>query len=160
MISTAYRICSRLALLASLAVALAGCPQATPPVQGDPASAEPATSTPAPASERPAPRMSGPVPQQRVPQPVKLDDSCRADSDCAVKNVGSCCGAFPACVNANSPADAAAVQAQCAKEGRVSSCGYRAVKSCGCRQNHCVPKDKVPVGGWIDDPPSPSDPVR
>ena len=161
MMNTASRICSRLALLASLAAALAGCPQTTPPAHSDPAaSAQPALPAPAPASQKPAPRMSDPLPPQTVPQPFKLDTSCRADSDCAVKDVGSCCGAYTACVNKDSPADPAAVRAQCAKEGRMSACAIHNLTQCGCQQGRCVPRDKVPVGGWIDDPPAPADPVR
>ncbi len=157
--STVYRICSRFALLATLA--LTGCPQTIPPVRNDQAAAvQPAAPAPAPARNKPAPRMSDPLPAQVVPQPVKLDYSCRADSDCAVKNVGSCCGTYTACVNKDSPADPAAVRAQCAKEGRVSNCATRNITQCGCQQGRCAPKDRAPVGGWLDDPPLPPDPVR
>lgn len=93
------------------------------------------------------------MPPQVLPQPVKLDYRCSRDSDCAVKNVGNCCGAFPACVNKNSPTDPAAVQAQCAKEGRVSTCGFRNIAACACHQSECTPKDQVPVAGWIDGAP-------
>ncbi|MEJ7747206.1 MAG: hypothetical protein WKF61_10765, partial [Luteimonas sp.] len=54
--------------------------------------------------------------------PVVINQSCRTNADCVVKDVGSCCGAMPACVNRNSRPDPAAVQAQCAKAGRVSAC--------------------------------------
>lgn len=149
----------RCALLATL-LALAGCTQiATPLVADSPASAvQPAA--PEVDGARPPPRMSRPLPAPAVPDPVQLDHSCRVASDCAVKNVGSCCGAMPACVNKDSPADPAAVQAQCAKQGRMSSCGFRAGNSCGCVQGRCVSDDKTPVGGWINDPSPPPDPVR
>ncbi len=104
--------------------------------------------------------MSDPLPPQAVPTPVNLDYSCSHDDDCTVKDVGSCCGVYPACVNKNSPVDPAAVQAQCAKQGQMSSCGFHEVDQCGCRQGRCVPARKGPVGGWVDDPASPPVPVR
>ena len=162
MMSSASGTLSRLLLLAALAIALAGCPQTAPPVHGDAAPAEhPVMPAPAPpVRHKPAPRMGGPLPAQVVPQPVKLDYSCRADSDCSVKNVGSCCGTYTACVNKDSPADPDAVRAQCAKEGRVSSCAIRNITHCGCQQGRCAAQERAPVGGWLDDPPLPPDPVR
>ncbi len=129
-------------------------------------------SVPAATAPRPAPPMSDPLPPQRIPvatpQPapagngaaIKLDTNCKVDADCAVKNVGNCCGAYPACINKDSPTDPAAVQAQCAKDGMASVCGFREISSCSCQQGQCMPKDQSPVGGWIDDPAPPPDPVR
>src|SRR3546814_9489462 len=68
---------------------------------------------------------------------------CKADSDCAVKNVGNCCGAMPACVHKDSPVDPAAVQSQCAKDGRVGVCGFREIKSCSCNAGRCEPADAL-----------------
>ncbi len=73
--------------------------------------------------------------------PVKLDRNCRGDADCAVKNVGNCCGALPACVNVNSPTDPEGVQRECARSGRMSVCGFKPVEGCQCVQGQC--KDKV-----------------
>lgn len=161
--STATRMLARMLLLATLAIMLVGCPQAAPPVHGDAATQVPPPVPSTPQSvigHKPAPRMGGPLPAQVVPEPVKIDNTCSADSDCAVKNVGSCCGALPACVNKRSPTDPAAVRAQCAKQGRMSSCGYHQVTHCACRQGRCASTEATPVGGWIDDPPLPPDPVR
>jgi hypothetical protein len=145
-------------ILPVLLVVLTGCPLAAPSTPQDP----PASTAPAPeaADQRPAPRMSPPLPPPAVPEPVRLDHGCRLDSDCAVKDVGSCCGAFPACVNRDSPTDPAAVRAECARQGRSASCGFRQLEHCACRQQRCVPVDKAPAGGWIDDPTAPIDPVR
>ena len=63
--------------------------------------------------------------------------SCKTDSDCAVKNVGNCCGAFPSCVNKDAKTDPAAVQAQCAKAGMASVCGFQEVSGCQCAQGEC-----------------------
>jgi hypothetical protein len=140
---------------------LAGCPQQPSedaPLRDEAPAASAALSTPA-QGQRPAPRMSDPLPPRVVPMPVELDYSCNVDSDCAVKDVGNCCGAFPACVNKDSPTDPAAVKAECARRGEMSSCGFREVNQCGCRQGRCVPTDKSPVGGWVDDKPAGSRPI-
>jgi len=86
-------------------------------------------------------RTGGPLPPQVLPEPVKLDYRCTSDADCAVKDIGNCCGAYPACVNKDSPTDPAAVQAQCAKQGRMSTCGFQPIDACSCTQGRCGPRD-------------------
>lgn len=81
-----------------------------------------------------------PPPPREVHTPaaaVRLDYSCRVDADCAVKNVGNCCGAMPACVNKDSPTDPAAVQAECARNGVSSVCGFAEIASCSCVASRC-----------------------
>ncbi len=68
---------------------------------------------------------------------VVLDKSCKSDTDCTVKNVGNCCGYYPACVNKDSPTDPAGVQAQCRAQGRVGVCGFPSIASCQCRNGQC-----------------------
>ena len=94
---------------------------------------------------------AGGAPTQRA---VQLDRSCKADADCVVKNVGSCCGEFPACVNKGSPTDPQGVQARCKAENRMSVCGFNEINACHCVHNECV-GEQPPVGGWTDDPPPP-----
>jgi hypothetical protein len=112
--------------------------EATPsPREAPPA---PVTPTGIPGRTKPAPPMSKPLPPQEVPATAnapKLDASCRSDADCAVKNVGSCCGAKPACVNKNAKVDPAAVQADCAARGLSSVCGFEDVQSCTCDAGTC-----------------------
>ncbi len=140
------------ASLAALALA-AGCtasvPDNTAPARSDGATAStdvtPPPSTPVPAARTPepmpaAPPMSDPLPPERMPSPVTLDYSCGVDADCAVKNVGNCCGMMPACVNRNSPTDPAAVQAECARSGLSSVCGFVEIAACGCVSNRCEPQ--------------------
>jgi len=94
---------------------------------------------------KPAPPMSDPLRAERVPDeasaptgpPGMVDTSCKTDADCSVKNVGNCCGNFPACVNVNSPTDPKGVQAQCAKDGMASVCGFAEISSCQCVQGQC-----------------------
>ena len=65
------------------------------------------------------------------------DRACRTDADCAVKDVGNCCGRFPLCVNKDAKVDPAAVRAQCAKDGMASICGFQPVSGCTCTQGRC-----------------------
>lgn len=92
------------------------------------ACAAPGTDPGAPAASAPGAASSG------VPD---LDTSCRIDSDCEVKNVGNCCGYFPACVNREARPDPDAVMARCADTGMASVCGFRDIQSCSCVQNRC-----------------------
>jgi hypothetical protein len=153
-----------------LVVLLAGCPRTPQGVSHDAAAAATAddVSTPAAAAQapvaqthRPAPPKGGPLPPQRVVEPVQIDRSCKADADCVIKDIGSCCGAFPSCVNRDSPADPAAVKAACEKNGQTTHCSRRVLEQCACRQGQCMAAGKTPVGGWVDDAPSPPpDPIR
>ena len=98
-----------------------------------------------PASSPAKVRTGGPLPPQVLPAPVRIDRSCHSDGDCAVKDIGNCCGRFPACVNRDSPTDPAAVQAQCAREGKASSCGFQEIHDCACREGTCVARDALDV---------------
>ena len=97
--------------------------------------------------------VSDPLPPERT-QTVQVDRSCRTDADCVVKDVGSCCGAMPACVNRNSPTDPAGVRAACSEKNRASVCGFNEITACHCVRGQCA-SEQVPVGGWTDDPPPP-----
>lgn len=77
------------------------------------------------------------TPQAASEATVIVDYGCRADSDCAVKNVGNCCGYYPACVNKDSPTDPEGVKAQCEREGRMAICGFRAISACTCNAGRC-----------------------
>ncbi len=85
-----------------------------------------------------APVVAAPVAPSGVP---KLDTSCSVDSDCAVKNVGSCCGYQPACVSAAAVVDPAAVQADCARRGIAGVCGFVEIQSCACVASRCEAAD-------------------
>ena len=61
-------------------------------------------------------KRSGAIPPREAGA-VTVDYACKTSADCAVKNVGNCCGAMPACVNKNSPTDPQGVRAQCAASG-------------------------------------------
>lgn len=124
------------ALLVSSLFALGAC--AAPSTGG-------AHAAPPPSDDAQSTRAPEPSPKERQAEsagtPVKLDFACKTDSDCAVKNVGNCCGAKPACVNANSPTDPEGVKAECARKGMMSMCGFKPIEGCQCVQGQC--KDKI-----------------
>ncbi|WP_430540153.1 hypothetical protein [Pseudoxanthomonas mexicana] len=91
---------------------------------------------PAPASTPPPKPTGGNLPAREAGA-VTVDYACRTSADCAVKNVGNCCGAMPACVNKDSPTDPQGVQAQCAASGRMSVCGFAEVTACQCVSGRC-----------------------
>ncbi len=130
------RLIQRMSCLLLLLVLVAGCAApstATPAPENDPAAA---AQEKMPTPDK-APPMGGPLPAERVPSPVALDTACKVDADCAVKNVGSCCGAMPACVHKDSPTDPAAVQAECQRKGLASTCGFREISACTCQDGRC-----------------------
>jgi len=163
--TAARRLLTSLVML--LALALTGCAapktdsdqtaaDATAPrteAAGQPITAAPAVPSPKPDAmpprNKPAPPMSDPLPPERVPdakpapgrtsggKPLQVDTSCKTAADCTVKNVGNCCGYYPACVNVNSATDPAGVQAQCAKDGMASVCGFPEISACQCVQGTC-----------------------
>ena len=91
-----------------------------------------------------------------VPKAAAIDFSCKTSADCAVKDVGNCCGAMPACVNKDSPTDPAAVKAQCQARGMAGVCGFREITACQCDNGQCV------AAGPANPEPSsdPAEPVR
>ena len=128
------------------AALVGGCTAPAPSAQAPEAApapvAAPAPSTPAePAPARPAPAQPA-APPIVAEKPAAFDPaapvrSCRTDADCAVKDVGNCCGYFPMCVNKDAKTDPPAVRAACEKAGMASVCGFREVKGCQCVQGRC-----------------------
>ncbi len=116
----------RLSLLLSLLLALTACtaPAATAPVTSQPAA--------------PSPVAEQTTPAKPAATPVVVDSSCKVDADCTVKNVGNCCGYYPACVNVNSATDPAGVQASCQAKGMMSVCGFPEIQGCSCVQGKCA----------------------
>jgi hypothetical protein len=70
-------------------------------------------------------------------KPGEVDFSCKTASDCKIKDVGSCCGYYPACVNKDSATFPEQVKAECAKKGMSSTCGFPSISSCTCTNNKC-----------------------
>lgn len=54
-----------------------------------------------------------------------------------MKDVGNCCGQYPACVNKDSPTFTNEVRAQCAKDHRMGVCGFPSISGCECVQGKC-----------------------
>ena len=154
----------------SLLLVLAACTQSGPPAASAnaavgtaqeevPPPAKPATDTPPQASQPPAPdpamtprdigSMGDAVPPQRAADPSKPTPpaspasgplACNSDSECTIKNVGSCCGAKPACVHVDAPVDPEGVTAKCARDGMASICGFEEITSCQCVNHECQGK--------------------
>jgi hypothetical protein len=68
----------------------------------------------------------------------EVDYSCKAAADCAIKDVGNCCGAYPQCVNKDSPTFPEKVKAECAAQGMSSICGFPSISGCDCVEGRCV----------------------
>lgn len=120
-------MCQRLFLLFSttlLALMLGAC-------------AAPTTDAGIPGGMDPTPPATSGLPE--------LDYSCKVDTDCEVKNVGNCCGYFPACVNTAAEPDPEAVLAQCAESGMASVCGFRDIQACTCVSNRCEAVNQLAV---------------
>lgn len=113
---------------------LAGCtaPSASPETPAQPT--PPVVATPAPPAPAPVGSDAAPLAAQPADAPAR---TCRVDADCAVKDVGSCCGSYPMCVNKDAKTDPAAVRAQCARDGVSSTCEVPQVGGCQCVQGRC-----------------------
>ena len=94
-----------------------------------------------------------PPPGTDTPALGQIDTRCRSNADCAVKNVGNCCGAMPACVNRDSPTDPQAVQAQCQAKGMMGLCGFREISACQCDNGQCV---EAPAANGLRNAPLPT----
>ena len=137
--------CAALALSAVLAACTATTPQGANHTATETAVRAPAEPAAVPVAGAPAaplpvkkpPPMSKPLPPERLGKPALVDRSCKTDADCVVKDVGNCCGYYPACVNKDSPTDPAAVKAQCAASGMASVCGFAEVTACTCNAGKC-----------------------
>lgn len=119
----------------ALALLVGACTAATPP--SDPA-AQPAPT--APATAAPATPAAPPAAREKVSDnAMAVDYSCSTDAECAVKNVGNCCGYYPACVNADSPTFPEQVKAECERTGTSSICGFPVIEACQCVAGRCEP---------------------
>jgi hypothetical protein len=128
------------AALLPVVLLLAGC-TAPPSSQSAPnapaAQQRPVAVEPAPVA---TPVAQAPGAMETAPAPKAADElgrSCNTNSDCAVKDVGNCCGAYPMCVNKDTKTDPAAVRAQCEQKGMASICGFQEVSGCQCVKGQC-----------------------
>lgn len=131
-----------LAAMLPVVLLLAGCaaPTSSQNAPDAPAAQRPVAAQPAPAAPVATPVAQAPDAMETAPAPKSADTlgrSCNTDSDCAVKDVGNCCGAYPMCVNKDTKTDPAAVRAQCEKEGMASICGFQEVSGCQCVKGQC-----------------------
>lgn len=116
----------------------AAAPAPSGPAAGAPAPAPASGAAPAPpAAAAPGGGAPQPYPSELAAH-ANLRVDCQQDSECAVKDVGNCCGRYDACVRADSQPDPAAVQAECAARGLVGICGFPVIESCVCTAGTCA----------------------
>lgn len=101
-----------------------------PPVLPPPALAAPAPKPPAS-----PPRVESKPESSEV---VPAGQACLGNADCVVKDVGSCCGYQPRCLNTKAETFPARVRERCASEGRVGICGFREIAGCECVKGKCA----------------------
>jgi hypothetical protein len=78
------------------------------------------------------------APRADIPAvPDTIDYSCRVDTDCAIKDVGNCCGRYPACVNRDSPTFPERVKDECQRKGMAGVCGFPVIEGCACIEGRC-----------------------
>ena len=75
------------------------------------------------------------------PRPTEIDYSCRVAADCAIKDVGNCCGRYPACVNRDSPTFPERVKEECQRKGMAGVCGFPVIHGCACIEGRCEGAD-------------------
>ncbi|HMB56816.1 MAG TPA: hypothetical protein VKM35_06365 [Arenimonas sp.] len=115
----------------------------TPTTTASSASASTSAPTPAPATTvmttTPATDIAAAIttPAKKF-QIAAIDQHCKTDADCAIKDVGSCCGYRPACVNIDSKTHPEQVKAQCAKSGQMGICGFPSISGCQCVSGQCA----------------------
>lgn len=127
-----------LAFAALVVVAMAGCTarNASPGAPEGPAAAPAAPLPVAPASGLP-PEPDALAGGDTARDAADPDRACETDGDCAVKNVGNCCGYYPMCVNKDASTDPAGVRARCERDGLSSVCGFPEIRGCRCVQGRC-----------------------
>ena len=132
---TFLRLPFALSLMLAAATFLSGC--AAPATPGD--------GTEPPTASTPAPKPTGGTLPPRQAGAITVDYACSSNADCAVKDVGNCCGSMPACVNKNSPTDPQGVRAQCAASGMAGVCGFADVTACQCVSGRCEAASSSPA---------------
>ncbi|WP_083487420.1 hypothetical protein [Pseudoxanthomonas dokdonensis] len=115
-------------------------PASSGTAQAAAASASSTATIPVTAAEPPA---STPA----VADTISAGAECKVDADCEIKNVGNCCGYYPACVGKDTPVDPEAVKAQCQAKGMMGVCGFPAIESCQCNAGKCASSDGGQGGG-------------
>lgn len=114
---------------------LAACASPAPRHWAEPAAAAPSVSTVAESAAEPVSELPA------------LNLRCQTDADCAVKNIGNCCGYLPACLNKASPTAPDLVLARCAASGEEPICDHPMIYACLCEQGICKADPSVGPGG-------------
>lgn len=130
------------ALAAMLMLALCACAQPSAPASAGARDAPRTEPPPQPTTTAEQSSIAPLAPEVAAPSVTivpAIDVACTVDADCAVKNVGNCCGYYPACVNVASETFPELVAKQCAETGTAGICGFPAIASCICDAGRCAP---------------------
>lgn len=131
------------ALLTAALLGLAGC--ASPPAPVAEAAADMPTAMESTTAAPAVVESAAPLPELPV-----LNLRCQTDADCAVKNIGNCCGFMPACVNKTSPTAPDLVLARCAASSEEPICDHPMIYACLCEQGICKADPSAGPGAAID----------
>lgn len=74
---------------------------------------------------------------------ASIDYTCERALDCEIKDVHSCCGYYPKCVNKNTIANATLVEDLCGQSSFTGYCGYIDIKSCKCENKKCIGSEEI-----------------
>lgn len=99
---------------------------------------DPARTEDTPVAVPPPPAVELPEESVNPSTDVADDLRCKSSADCAVKDVGSCCGYQPRCLNKDAQTFPERVKAQCAKDGRAGICGFQEIAGCECVAGQCA----------------------
>ncbi len=115
------------------AAAIARAPEATTPIADAPPAAAALSAEPAESS-----KPTEPNEHNEPSTSASSELRCKTSADCAVKDVGSCCGYQPRCLSKDAQTFPEQVKAQCAKDGRAGICGFQDIASCECVAGQCA----------------------
>eukprot|EP00584_Thalassiosira_punctigera_P012256 CAMPEP_0172563668 /NCGR_PEP_ID=MMETSP1067-20121228/101467_1 /TAXON_ID=265564 ORGANISM="Thalassiosira punctigera, Strain Tpunct2005C2" /NCGR_SAMPLE_ID=MMETSP1067 /ASSEMBLY_ACC=CAM_ASM_000444 /LENGTH=114 /DNA_ID=CAMNT_0013354159 /DNA_START=34 /DNA_END=374 /DNA_ORIENTATION=+ len=71
-------------------------------------------------------------------EPPAIETSCATNTDCAVKNVGNCCGSYLQCANKDFTPDLNATAEWCKANDIESECGWIDIRACVCEGGSCA----------------------
>jgi len=67
----------------------------------------------------------------------ELQQGCKEDTDCEIKDIGNCCGNMPGCVLKEKTPDLFVLKSICKREQVMGICGFKPVSTCICENGRC-----------------------
>eukprot|EP00588_Corethron_pennatum_P017796 CAMPEP_0194304368 /NCGR_PEP_ID=MMETSP0171-20130528/2139_1 /TAXON_ID=218684 /ORGANISM="Corethron pennatum, Strain L29A3" /LENGTH=152 /DNA_ID=CAMNT_0039055629 /DNA_START=87 /DNA_END=545 /DNA_ORIENTATION=+ len=69
---------------------------------------------------------------------ITITRNCTTHDDCAIRDIGNCCGYYPGCVSIAFCPDIERVKTLCKEQGMASVCGWSTIDACACREGQCT----------------------